>query len=121
MTGLQELWLVGASLCAVASALARQSPATAPRKAGLEFIRVSPDGRHFVGATSSAEFRPWGFNYDHDATQRLLETYWQNEWNTVTGDFEEMRQLGANTVRIHLQVSSFMRSDRKSTRLNSSH
>ncbi len=41
----------------------------------LEFIRVSPDGRRFVQSGSGAEFRPWGFNYDHDATNRLLETY----------------------------------------------
>lgn len=56
------------------------------------------------------EFRPWGFNYDHDRDNRLLETYWLKEWRSVEEDFAEMKQLGANTVRIHLQVSAFMKS-----------
>lgn len=80
------------------------------RSRQLEFIHVSKDGRHFVLSDSGAEFRPWGFNYDHDAANRLLETYWINEWGAVAGDFAEMKQLGANTVRIHLQVSRFMKS-----------
>ena len=82
-------------------------PAAKPR---LEFVRISPGGRRFVLADSGAEFRPWGFNYDHDTSNRLLETYWQAEWSAVTGDFAEMKQMGANTVRIHLQVSRFMNS-----------
>src|SRR5438876_6351007 len=83
---------------------------------GLAFIRVSKDGRHFIYSDSGWEFRPWGFNYDHDASNRLLETYWIKEWNAVAGDFEEMKRLGANTVRIHLQVSRFMKSADKTNR-----
>lgn len=85
-------------------------------KSGVDFIRVSPDGHRFVHSGSGAEFRPWGFNYDHDAANRLLETYWQKEWSAVVGDFEEMKQLGANTVRVHLQVSRFMKSARQTNR-----
>ena len=59
---------------------------------------------------SQSEFHPWGFNYDHDASDRLLEDYWQAEWEAVTNDFREMKALGANTARIHLQVSKFMTS-----------
>jgi Cellulase (glycosyl hydrolase family 5) len=59
---------------------------------------------------SGLRFTPWGCNYDHDAANRLLEEYWKAEWPAVTGDFEEMKALGANTVRIHLQVSKFMKS-----------
>ncbi len=81
--------------------------------AGLEFIRVSADGRHFVCAGSGLKFIPWGFNYDHDRSNRLLETYWETEWDTVAQDFQEMKSLGANTVRIHLQVSRFMKSARE--------
>jgi hypothetical protein len=75
-----------------------------------EFIRVSKDGKHFVFSDSGLRFIPWGFNYDHDASNRLLEYYWKEEWDTVAGDFREMKALGANTVRIHLQVSRFMTS-----------
>lgn len=71
------------------------------------FIRVSQDGRHFVRG-SGERFIPWGFNYDHDAANRLIEYYWEKEWGTVVEDCREMKRLGANTVRIHLQVSRFM-------------
>ena len=75
-----------------------------------EFIRVSKDGKNFVFSDSGLKFTPWGFNYDHDRTDRLLEYYWRDEWDTVASDFQEMKTLGANTVRIHLQVSRFMKS-----------
>lgn len=97
-------------------ALTRAQGGAQAGKSGLEFIRVSPDGRRFVLSGSGAEFRPWGFNYDHDAANRLLETYWKDEWNAVAGDFQEMKQLGANTVRVHLQVSRFMKSAKEPNR-----
>ncbi|HVW03300.1 MAG TPA: hypothetical protein VHB77_23255, partial [Planctomycetaceae bacterium] len=78
----------------------------APRK--LEFIRVSDDGKHFVGATTGQRFVAWGVNYDHDDAGRLLEDYWDKEWDTVEQDFREIKALGANVVRIHLQVAKFM-------------
>jgi hypothetical protein len=80
----------------------------------LEIIRVSEDGKGFVFTESGRKFVPWGFNYDHDRTNRLLETYWKEEWNSVERDFEEMKAMGANTVRIHLQVSRFMKSAEQS-------
>jgi hypothetical protein len=75
--------------------------------AALEWIRVAPDGTHFV-TSSGRRFVPWGFNYDHDETGRLLEDYWQSEWARVKEDFREMKDLGANVVRIHLQVAKFL-------------
>jgi len=75
---------------------------------GLERIRVSEDGRAFESAESGKPFRPWGLNYDHDRSGRLLEDYWGAEWSTVVEDFREMRRLGANVVRIHLQVGRFL-------------
>lgn len=100
------VWMALASnVCGIGTLSA--APAPKPR---MERIRVSRDGRHFVRANSQREFHPWGFNYDHDASNRLLESYWTEEWEAVVGDFKEMRALGANTVRIHLQVSRFMRS-----------
>ncbi|HVV01521.1 MAG TPA: cellulase family glycosylhydrolase [Verrucomicrobiae bacterium] len=79
----------------------------------MEQIQVASDGKSFVKSPSGERFTPWGVNYDHDRSGRLLEYYWKNEWNTVAGDFAEMKELGANTVRIHLQVSRFMQSARK--------
>jgi hypothetical protein len=92
--------------CAV---LAAAAPPVRAADARFEFIRVARDGKQFVLSNSKHEFHPWGFNYDHDRANRLLEDYWQTEWDAVTNDFREMKTLGANTVRIHLQLGKFMR------------
>jgi Cellulase (glycosyl hydrolase family 5) len=86
-------------------ALASAAPAAEPK---LETVRVSKDGKGFVLDLSGKKFVPWGFNYDHDAKGRLIEDYWHDEWDAVRGDFAEMRQLGANVVRMHLQFGKFM-------------
>jgi hypothetical protein len=76
--------------------------------AELPFVQVSDDGRSFVFAGSGEPFVPWGFNYDHDRDGRLIEDYWIDQWSTIEEDFREMRTLGANVVRIHLQFGKFM-------------
>lgn len=84
----------------------------------LERIIVSPDGTRFIGADSGAPFIAWGVNYDHDAAGRLIEDYWHDEWPTIVGDFREIRGLGANTVRIHLQLGQFMETAEEPNRRN---
>ena len=77
----------------------------------LESVRLSPDGKSFVLSKSGAPFRVWGVNYDHDSEGqggRLLEDYWDTEWEKISTDFQEIKKLGANTVRIHLQTGRFM-------------
>jgi hypothetical protein len=76
----------------------------------LPWIRVAPDQKSFVTEPGGKAFVPWGFNYDHDETEeaRLLEDYWDTEWAKVEADFREMKELGANVVRIHLQFGKFM-------------
>ncbi|QDV22448.1 cellulase family glycosylhydrolase [Aureliella helgolandensis] len=74
----------------------------------LEWIVISEDGLGFEGLESGTSFSPWGFNYDHDRDGRLLEDYWQQDWPLVESAFREMKALGANTVRIHLQFGKFM-------------
>lgn len=73
-----------------------------------EFIRVGKDGRSFVGATTGLPFVLWGVNYDHDDSGRLMEDYWVDEWSSIEEDFAEIKALGANVVRIHLQLTRFM-------------
>ncbi len=74
----------------------------------MEWIRVGKDKRSFVLASSGRPFVPWGFNYDRDARGRLLEDYWLDEWRKVERDFAAMKKLGANVVRIHLQLGRFL-------------
>jgi hypothetical protein len=76
--------------------------------AGMKSIHVSADGSRFVLEGTDITFTPWGFNYDHDENGRLLEDYWDAEWPKVEEDFREMKELGANVVRIHLQTGKFM-------------
>lgn len=74
----------------------------------MSFIQLSDNQRFFIHSKDNSRFTPWGFNYDHDAKGLLLEDYWEKEWSRVEEDFQEMKELGANVVRIHLQVSKFM-------------
>lgn len=74
----------------------------------MPWVQVADDKQGFVAADSGKLFVPWGFNYDHDETSRLLEDYWDTEWPTVEEDFQEMKQIGANVARIHLQTAKFM-------------
>ena len=74
----------------------------------LEWVKVSQDKKGFMCVGSGQRFVPWGFNYDHDDEGRLIEDYWHSQRAVVEEDFAEMKQLGANTVRIHLQLGKFM-------------
>jgi hypothetical protein len=93
------LWL----LCAFAAALA-----TPAAHHPMEWIELSDDGHGFELTDSHKQFTPCGFNYDHDDQQRLIEDYWDTEWDKVKQAFHDMKQLGANVVRIHLQIGRFM-------------
>jgi hypothetical protein len=84
------------------------TPAWADPPTGLEPIRISKDGTGFVTAPSGNKFVPWGFNYDHDAKGRLIEDYWADGWDLVKTHFGQMKALGANVVRVHLQFGKFM-------------
>lgn len=81
--------------------------------ADMEWVRVSDDNKGFVLADSRKPFIPWGFNYDHEGDGKLIEDYWDDQWPTVESAFQEMKSLGANVVRIHLQFGRFMESPSK--------
>jgi hypothetical protein len=74
--------------------------------ADMEPIVVSKDGRAFELANSGARFVPWGHNYGPKG--KLLEDIWETDWDTVANDFREMKDMGANVVRVHLQFGRFM-------------
>jgi len=76
-------------------------------------VVVGPDRREFVLRETGKPFVPWGFNYDHDEQGRLIEDYWDRQWPKVEEDFGEMKKLGANVVRVHLQFGKFMSGPRQ--------
>jgi hypothetical protein len=96
------------NLCCATNNNKLTQPAT-PAPA-LELIRPSVDGTYFICSESGTRFVAWGFNYDHDDAGRLIEDYWHKEWPTIIEDFKEMKALGANAIRIHLQTAKFMKS-----------
>jgi hypothetical protein len=83
-------------------------PAAHGETVGMPWIEVAQDKTGFVLKPSAKSFIPCGFNYDHDEHGRLLEDYWESEWPRVEANFAEMKKLGANVVRIHLQLAKFM-------------
>jgi hypothetical protein len=74
----------------------------------MPWVRTSADHKGFVLEPSGRPFAPWGVNYDHDGQGRLIEDYWEAEWPAVEADFAEIKELGANVVRVHLQLGRFM-------------
>src|SRR3954464_8690912 len=74
-------------------------------------VRISPDKKNFVLGESGTRFVPWGFNY-LGAFGKLAEEDWDTDagWARVERDFAEMKKLGANVVRWHLQFSTYMKS-----------
>ncbi|CAN5155158.1 cellulase family glycosylhydrolase [soil metagenome] len=77
------------------------------------WVMVAKDKKGFVLEPTNTAFSPWGFNYDRDHAGRLIEDYWDAEWEKVSRDFAAMKKLGANVVRIHLQVGKFMQSTKQ--------
>lgn len=85
--------------------------ATFSLTAGAEMsrIRVSDNGKHFVSEDGKKRFIVWGVNYDHNAAGALIEDYWNTDWPGIEQDFGEMKELGVNVVRVHLQLGKFMK------------
>jgi hypothetical protein len=97
-----------ASLLLLTAVLAVRTSSAAEPTAPLRWIKPSPDKTHFVFEGTDERVVMWGVNYDHDDDGRLLEDYWADEWPTVVEDFKEIKDLGANVVRVHLQTGRFL-------------
>src|SRR4051794_26949763 len=108
----------GVSRKSLAMALLLAFLGTVPSQASpgeMPWVQVSKDKKGFVLDPSGRPFVPWGFNYDHDDKGRLIEHYWDGEWPTVETHFGQMRKLGANVVRVHLQLGKFIDSQENRT------
>ncbi|NLS93454.1 MAG: glycoside hydrolase family 5 protein [Planctomycetaceae bacterium] len=101
--------VVATIVAGTTSTLHGQEPAAGLKAPAMERIRVSDDGNGFVLAESGKPFVPWGFNFVGEF-RRIVEEYWEDDWPGVEEDFRRMRELGANVVRLHLQVGTYMKS-----------
>lgn len=77
--------------------------------AKMELIQISENGKGFVYSGSNKKYFPWGFNYIGDFG-RIAEDYWEEDWGRIEKDFIQMRNLGANVVRLHLQLGTYLKS-----------
>jgi hypothetical protein len=98
--------VVAIGFFATIAALSASAPASGTANSKLERIIVAPDGRGFIRAETKTPFHPWGMNYGNGG--RLMEDFWDDDWETFAGDFRELKALGANVVRVHLQFGKFM-------------
>ncbi len=87
------------------SAASVNSLAVAPARA-MERIVLDKTGQRFLLEKSGREFHPWGLNYGNHG--QLIEDFWDSHWNVIEADFAEMKRMGANVVRVHLQFGKFM-------------
>jgi hypothetical protein len=72
-------------------------------------VRVSPDGSRFVVGPTEELFLPWGFNYLGKFGELAEESWHTPEgWQRLVDDFKQMKALGANVVRWHLQFPTYM-------------
>ena len=83
-----------------------------PALAAPNWIAVDKTRTGFELTESGASFVPWGYNYFRDESYRLLEDYWNGDgprgWAKLERDFREMKRLGANLVRLHIQFARFI-------------
>lgn len=105
------VWPLGMLLIVLATGrcIAQDSaPGDLPR------IKISRDKKSFVSADSGKPFTPWGFNY-LGREGSLAEEEWETDegWARIETDFAAMKKLGANVVRWHLQVETFMEGPEK--------
>ena len=87
---------------------APETPPDAPSLAMNKIVGADQDG--FFQDEKGNSFLPWGFNYTNSPSFGLIDDNIHSDgaWQTIEGDFAEMRDLTANAVRIHLQYNRFM-------------
>jgi hypothetical protein len=72
--------------------------------AKMQPVRISPDNKGFIVGPAGEKFVPWGHNYASEG----LEGPPSRPWEKIESDFVELKKMGANVARIHLQFPRFM-------------
>ena len=75
-------------------------PAGGVRAAGMETVKIAPDGKGFVLHPSGDRYVPWGHNYASvDVMERLA-----GDPARVEREFAEMKAAGTTVARIHPEM-----------------
>jgi len=76
--------------------------------AGVTLQHITPDHTRLTDEDGNT-FRVWGFNYGA-GSDGLTESFWTSEakWEALIKDWHDMKGLGANSVRLHLQAHEFL-------------
>ncbi len=69
-------------------------------------ITLSRDGKTFILQNTTTKFLPLGHNYGN--AHRLMEDFWETDFKTIEDDFAELKALGTNVIRVHLQFGKFI-------------
>lgn len=72
------------------------------------FARIAVDAKKgcFMDTKTGNKFFPYGVNYDHNSDFLLIENFW-DKTDEIDRVFKEIKQMGFNIVRIHLQQFVF--------------
>jgi hypothetical protein len=103
---LRRSLLLIVALLAVALLGTRPSEAQAE---GMDLVTVEGEALRAGGD----RFVAYGFNYgfgDHEGTLSYFDRPGRQGLQRIRGDFEEARRMGANTLRIYLEIGQFMNS-----------
>lgn len=92
------------SLCFLVACSKKNSGAITPPK----MLHIHAQGDQLVDENNT-RFRVWGFNYGA-GDPGLTEKLWTSaaRWSELKQDFKDMKDLGANSVRLHLQAHEFL-------------
>ncbi|MDX1565420.1 MAG: cellulase family glycosylhydrolase, partial [Phycisphaeraceae bacterium] len=115
-TASSGMWAAAAWICLGVGCATGEPDFQTSAAVSMEKVIIDRAAGRFVLHPSRRPFVVWGVNYDHDEKGRLIEDYWFDQWEQVVEDFDEIRALGANTVRIHLQLGRFMEAPNRPNR-----
>ena len=100
--------------CSAGACLGVCSPAAAEAQSRAE----RPDSLHVVHrqggdlAAGGERFQAWGFNYGMGDRYAILDYFdrpTKGRLRQVVADMREARSLGANTLRVYLEIKAFMK------------
>src|SRR5262245_28135313 len=71
---------------------------------GMDFVKISADGKGFVLVASEDRFVPWGHNYSSvDIMQRLAQ-----DSERVEREFVEMKAAGTTVALVHPEMPGLL-------------